>query len=130
MATETRWLIETSIMVDLLRGVQSARVWIDSIPASDRSISVVTAAELLAGCRNRTEQRSVEREIAEYAIVWLTESISQSALSFYKKFHLSHNIGFLDCLIAATANQDGLRVATLNRKHYTPFADLVVARPY
>ena len=106
------------------------RAWIDSIPESARVISVVTAAELLAGCRNRAEQRAVEREIALYAMAWLTESVSQSALEFYKRFHLSHNVGFLDCLIAATASQNGLCVATLNQKHFAPFADLGVEKPY
>lgn len=130
MATEHRWLIETSIMVDLLRGVKTARVWIDSIPESARTISVVTAAELLAGCRNRSEQRTVESEIGMYETVWLTESISQAALEFYKRFHLSHNVGFLDCLIAATATQIGLRVATLNQKHFLSFPGLDIERPY
>lgn len=125
-----RWLIETSILVDLLRGVKSARVWVDSIPESARAISVVTVAELLAGCRNRSEQRLVEREVAQYETLWLSQSISQAALDFYKQFHLSHNVGFLDCLIAATASQTGLGVATLNQKHFAPFPGVATERPY
>jgi predicted nucleic acid-binding protein len=101
--TETRWLLDTSILVDLLRGDRSARIWIDSVPETARIISVVTVAELIAGCRNRAEQRTVERELSLYELAWITDSASQSALDLYKRFHLSHNVGFLDCLIAATA---------------------------
>jgi len=43
---------------------------------------------------------------------------------------LSHNIGFLDCLIAATAIKNGLSLATLNLKHFAPFSDLQVEKPY
>jgi predicted nucleic acid-binding protein len=67
----------------------------------------------------------VEREM-----LWLDESISQNALALYQRFRLSHNIGFLDCLIASTARKQDLRVATLNLKHFAPFSELEVKRPY
>lgn len=129
MADE-RWLFDTSLLIDLLRGETRARTWIDNVPADARAISVVTAAELLAGCHNRREQRSVEREIELYEMLWLDETISTRALELYKKFHLSHNVGFLDCLIAATALEHHLTVATLNIKHFAPLSNLQVVRPY
>ena len=124
------WLLDTSILVDLMRGSQSARDWIDSIPQEGRAISVITAAELLAGCRNRSEQRAVERELGNYEILWLSEEISASALEYYKQFHLSHNIAFFDCLIASTALKSELRLATLNLKHFLPFQSLQARKPY
>ncbi len=127
--TEASWLLDTSILVDLLRGSKSAREWIDSLLESARAISVITAAELLAGCRNQSEQRAVERELDLYETVWVSEEISQEALEWYKRFHLSHRVGFLDCVIGATASQNGLQVATLNLKHF-PFPDLQAKRPY
>lgn len=131
MATaEARWLLDTTILVDVLRGNPSARTWIDSLPEDACAISVITAAELLAGCRNRTEQRAVERELELYDLLWLSEDISQVALDFYKRYHLSHNVGFLDCLIAATANANGLRLATVNLKHFAPFPRLATECPY
>ncbi len=130
MATpETRWLLDTSILVDLLRGSKTARAWIDSLPETMRAISVITAAELEAGCRNRAEQHTVERELELYEIVWLSEDVSQMALELYKQFHLSHSVGFFDCLIATTALRNELRLAALNLKHF-PFPDLKSERPY
>jgi predicted nucleic acid-binding protein len=129
MATpERRWLIDTSILVDLLRGNKLARTWIDALPEDTFAISVITSAELLAGCRNRTEQRAVERELELYAVIGVSEEISQVALDFYKRYHLSHNVGFLDCLVAATATANGFALATLNLKHF-PFPDLEARRP-
>jgi predicted nucleic acid-binding protein len=128
--TETRWLLDTTILVDILRGNRSARDWVDALPEDTCAISVITAAELLAGCRNRTEQRAVEHELELYETLWVTEEISQAALEFYKKYHLSHNVGFLDCLIAATATTNGLRLATVNLKHFAPFPRLATERPY
>jgi len=127
--TTIRWLLGTSILVDLLRGFPAARDWIDSISQPERAISVITAAELLTGCQNRSEQRVVERELSLYETVGLSEEASQTALERYKHFRLSHGVGFLDCLIAATAFHNELGLATLNLKHF-PFPDLRVERPY
>jgi len=124
------WLLDTSILVDILRGYKPTRDWVDSIPPTDRFVSVITAAELLAGCRNQTEQRAVERELALYTMLWLDEGASQAALEWYRRFHLSHGIGFLDCLIAATAVQRGLRLATLNLKHFGPLTNVHAERPH
>jgi predicted nucleic acid-binding protein len=130
LSIPVRWLLDTTILVDLLRGSKSARDWIDSLSENARTISVITAAELLAGCRNRTEQRAIERELNRYETVWVSEDISGSALEYYKRFHLSHSIGFLDCLIAATALKNGLTLSTLNLRHFLPFPDLLVKKPY
>ncbi|MBM4046290.1 MAG: type II toxin-antitoxin system VapC family toxin [Planctomycetes bacterium] len=127
---ETKWLLDTAILVDLLRGSTAARRWVDSVPKAARSLSVATVAELIAGCRNRKEQSVVEREIELYTVLWVTEGISQSALDLYKRFYLSHGVGFLDCLIAATATEHRLRLATLNLSHFTPVPNLQVERPY
>ena len=83
--TVTR-LIETSVLVDFLRGYSPARSWIDSLPEGDAAISVVTAAELLAGCRNRREQKAVEDELAGYPTIWDSEATSQLALDGIASF--------------------------------------------
>ncbi len=127
---EAGWLLDTSILIDILRGHKPARAWVVSVPPPVRFVSVVTTAELLSGCRNQTEQRAVDRELALYQMVWLNEAISQAALQFYRRFHLSHGSGFLDCLIAATASEHDLQLATLNLKHFSPFPDLQATKPY
>jgi predicted nucleic acid-binding protein len=127
---ETGWLLDTSILIDVLRGYKPARDWVNSIPEAVQFVSVVTAAELLSGCRNRAEQRSIERELALYQVIWLDEDTSRTALQFYQRFHLSHGVGFLDCLIAATTMMLGLRLMTLNLKHFASFPNLQVEKPY
>jgi predicted nucleic acid-binding protein len=127
---DTNWLLDTSILIDILRGQVAARSWVDALALTARHVSVITSAELLAGCRNQREQRTVERELNLYSIVWIDESISQTALDFYKQFHLSHGVGFLDCLIAATALNHDLRLATLNLRHFTMLPGVQAERPY
>jgi len=128
-AIEPGWLLDTSILVDLLRGHTGARRWIDSLPLTARSISVVSAAELLAGCRNQTEQRALERELVSYEMLWIDQAISRAALDLFRRFVLSHAVGFLDCLIAATASTHDLRIATHNLNHFAPLPGIHATAP-
>jgi predicted nucleic acid-binding protein len=128
--TEGGWLLDTAILVDVLRGNAAARAWVDSLPSAARFVSFVSSAELLAGCRNRREERTLSRELRLYTTVWLDEPACRLGFDLYNGHHLSHGVGFLDCLVAATARLRGLTVATLNVKHFDPLPEVLVERPY
>jgi predicted nucleic acid-binding protein len=127
--TEIARLVDTSIFVDYLRGNETAKDWVNGFPKGELAYSVITAAELLAGCRNRREQELVEKELALYPMVYILGAISVTAWEWYRQFLLSNGTGFLDCMIGASAHHYGLIVCTLNEKHFRPFADLDVERP-
>jgi predicted nucleic acid-binding protein len=86
-------LIETTILVDLPRGQAAAITWVNNVSPQDRWVSAITYFELLAGCRNRREQRTVAREMRQYQLLYLTEEISRTALAWFGRFHLSHGVG-------------------------------------
>jgi predicted nucleic acid-binding protein len=123
-------LIETTILVDVFRGKSEAIAWVNRVPPQGRWIFIITYFELLAGCRNRREQRTVAKEMHSYRLLLLTEDISRTALSWFERFHLNHGVGFLDSLIGATALHQGLTITTINTKHFEPFPGLCVERPY
>jgi predicted nucleic acid-binding protein len=123
-------LIETTILVDLLRGKEEAITWVNDRALQARWVSVVTYFELLAGCRNRREQRTVAREMRHYRLLHLPEETSRTALAWFERFHLSHGVGVLDSLIGATALTHHLILATLNTNHFASFPGLNVERPY
>lgn len=123
-------LVDTSIFIDYLRGNEAARTWLGGFSADELSYSVVTAAELFAGCRNNREQAAIEKELAFYLMIHISGVISQTALDWYREFHLSHGVGFLDCLIGATAYHYGFMICTLNDRHFRPLPDVKAERPY
>jgi predicted nucleic acid-binding protein len=125
-----RYLIDSSILIDLLRDHAPARRWLDGLPAADWTISVVTEAELLTGCRNKREQSAVASELSQYQVLWLTQVAQQQAISWLVRHRLASSVGFLDCLIAATAAEYGLVLATVNDKHFRAIKELSVERPY
>ena len=127
---EAARLLDTSVFIDFLRGSDTANTWIGNFSTSELAYSVITAAELIAGCRNRREQDIVERELALYPMIQVSGAVSQTAFEWYRQFHLSHGVGFLDCLIGASAHHYGLIVCTLNDKHFRPLPEVRLERPY
>lgn len=122
-------LLDTDVMVDLWRGYAPALEWLRGLPETP-AISVITALELLNGCRNRREQESIEQLIEQMEVFHLDEASCIRALDYFRTFHLSHNLGILDALIAATAVLYGRTLCSFNEKHYGAIPDLQLVKPY
>ena len=123
-------IIDTTVLVDLLRGSSQARSFLNGVRLDDRLISAVTIAELVEGCRNRRELAVLERELRLYGVVWIDEAQSQLADRWHRRFRLSKGIGYLDCLIGAAAFCHSVPLVTLNDKHFRTLPGLTVSRPY
>ena len=72
-------LIDTDIIVDVLRSNNKAKHFIDEQVSP--AISVITEMELLIGCRNKTEQNKLDRFLARFTIIELDERICKSGIS-------------------------------------------------
>lgn len=115
----SRVLVDTDILVDASRGVETAISFLSALEAEGGAqASVVTRMELLIGCRDKSEQRATERFLNRFAIMPLTEAVSQRAVKLVADYHLSHSMRIPDALIAATALAAALPLATKNRKHF------------
>jgi hypothetical protein len=124
------YLIDSSILVNVSRNYAPANNWIEQFHAGDLATSFVSAAEMLSGSRNKQQLDHVVKGLSEYIVLWASEAIQRQALVWLQQFRLSHNIGFLDCLIAATAAANDLLLATINDKHFRVIPGLKVERPY
>ena len=120
-------LLDTNILIDLLRGRPEAQRYILSLSAPP-SLSVVTVTELRSGVRSTEEQIRLDDIVATYSIRPVTLEIAERAGVFAQRFRASHNVDIIDALIAATADVESLPLATLNLKHFPMFPGL--SRPY
>ncbi len=116
-------LLDTDVMVDLMRGYAPAVTWLTSYTDSI-GISGLVAMELLQGCRNQSEQQRVERELERFAFYWPTLADCQRAYLDFSAFRLSGGLGLLDSLIGHTAVGLNEPLATFNLKHYAPISGL------
>ncbi|MGE5577900.1 MAG: type II toxin-antitoxin system VapC family toxin [Syntrophothermus sp.] len=123
-------LVDTTILIDHLRGLQEARQWLVEMFQSGRSLyySVITRAELLTGVRPG-EQDALLKLLGLMRGVNVDDTIASIAAGYMQKYARSHGLSLPDALIAASARQSSAGLATLNRKHF-PMTDLTVIVPY
>lgn len=125
-----RLMIDTDILVDVLRNYPPALAWLKTMRTELIDIAGLTALELLQGCRNRNEQSRVETFLQPYSLRWPTQSDCERAFADFSLYHLSDSLSILDALIAETAVGLNLVLATFNQKHYDVVKTLRTLKPY
>lgn len=125
-------LLDTTILIDLSRGKSEAADFVDNErrAGTELFVSVISAMELIVGCRNKAEVAKAEKLIADFKLVQLNVAASQKAYEFVITFNKSHGMMIPDALIAATALIESLELMSDNVRHFTMIPGLTVTRPY
>lgn len=122
----TDWvLVDTDVLIDVGRSVTEAITCLQQIEQqASPTISVVTQMELMIGCRDKAELRTVERFLQRFQSVKLNETISDVAVDLLRRYRLSHGLLIADALIAATALSLDTPLVTKNQRDYRFIAGL------
>jgi predicted nucleic acid-binding protein len=123
-------LVDTDVMVDIQHKVPNALAWFASVTSADIAVPGFVAMELEQSARNSREAYSSRRLIRSLPIVWPHPADLSAALSDFRALHLSHGIGMMDCMIAATARGLGATLFTFNSRHFSAIPGLVIHQPY
>jgi len=121
-------LIDTDVLIDVQRGFSAAVDWFATDP--DFGIPGFVVMELVQDARNAGEVEKALAIVDGLEVVWPSEAECQTAMEQFSKLHLSHGLGLLDALIAATAVGHGGVLNTFNERHYRMFPRLTTVRPY
>lgn len=119
-------LLDTSVIVDHLRGLGSATALLERAVAGGESLaaSELTRFELLSGVRP-TEHDKLEALFSVFAWVPVTEDISRRAGVHARNYRRSHSgVGVVDYLLAGTAQALGADLVTTNVRHFPMFEAL------
>ncbi len=90
---------------------------------------MITHLELLAGATTQRETADLDPVPSGYRAIPPNEDIARRAYYLIKTYARSHGLDTLDALIAATALEEGLTLATRNRKHFQMIRDLKLEVP-
>jgi predicted nucleic acid-binding protein len=120
-------LLDSDVLIDYTRHNRGAVEYIDRLP--DRFISQVTTMELIVGARDKRELAYLDDLFSELTVLPLSAAIGPRAYELLRTYTKSQGLHVFDSLIAATALEEGLTVATKNRKHFEMIRDLRVDVP-
>lgn len=114
-----RILVDTDVLIDVGLGVETARAHLEQLRQNaDLAVSAVTQMELVVGCRNKLELRSLDRFLEQFEVINLSEAVSQTAVRLLRRYRLSHGLLIPDALIAATAVELDVPLSSKNQRDY------------
>jgi len=120
------YLVDTSIIVDYLRGSKKAASFLNL--QNPIIISVITATEIYQGAKNKKELNILKELINRFKVIPINVNICQLALTLLENYTLSHHLLILDSLIAATVIKNKLTLVTGNYKHFSMIKKLQVQK--
>ena len=125
-------LLDTDVMIDLIRNYAPAIAWLDGIRAQGEKVSLpgFVVMELIQGCRNAEEIKLFEKDVRNYVTRWPSRATCKRSLTAYTKYHLSHGLGIIDSLIGQTAVDQRLPFCTFNKKHFEAIFKIITIQPY
>ena len=110
-------LIDTNVFIEYFRGKRKAEEYLQSVDII--RCSVISAAEIIQGARNKKELQSIRRFVERIEVIPLKSTVGDQMLSLMVAYHLSHGLRIPDALIAATAMEENLTLTTGNIKHFS-----------
>lgn len=128
--TKPDLVLDSDVLIEILRGRPDAGQWLNSLGSQTVGISVLTRMEILQGARNRQEQTTLIAQLNRYELVLLDAGDTIQALRWFETYRLSHGVGIMDCLIAASALRISKPFYTFNVKHYRAFSAVNAQEPY
>jgi predicted nucleic acid-binding protein len=123
-------LLDTDVMVDLMRDYAPAVAWLDSLHDTAPRIPGFVVMELVIGCRNRREMIDLQGRLKDFEICWPTERDCNRAWADFPDAFLGHGLGVIDALIAATAVGRRATLCTFNVRHFSAVRGLSTEQPY
>lgn len=120
-------LLDTDLLIDFLRGHRQAVAFLEE-ETRPMGVSALTMAELHAGVRDGEERDQLTDLLSIFNQIPVDPETAADGGLLRRDFGPSHGTGLVDAILAATALKYGLRLVTLNDKHYPMLPDVVV--PY
>jgi len=117
-------LFDTDILIRVQRGNSKAAQFIDG--ADERLVSILTYMELLQAAKDKRQHAVIKQYVRDlsFSILPLTEGVGHRALVYVEEYGLSSGMRAGDAIVAATATENGLTLATGNARHFRPIKDL------
>ena len=117
-------IFDTDIFIWAQRGNKKAAKLMEG--SNEKYLSVQTYMELLQCAKNKTQHKYVKNFLSTFGftVLPLTENIGHRASIYIEEYTLSSGLRSGDAIIAATAVENNLILASSNSKHFKVIREL------
>lgn len=117
-------IFDTDIFIWVQRGNEKAARLIEK--SKERYLSVQTYMELLQCAQNKNQHRHIKDFLTafDFFVLPMTENIGHRASIYIEEYTLSSGIRSGDAIVAATAVENNLPLASSNAKHFRSIKEL------
>jgi len=117
-------IFDTDIFIWTQRGNEKAAKLLEK--TEEKCLSVQTYMELLQCAKNKTQRKHVKDFLSSFGflVLPLTENIGHRASIYIEEYTLSSNLRSGDAIIAATAVENNMVLASSNVKHFKVIKEL------
>jgi predicted nucleic acid-binding protein len=123
-------ILDTSVLIDLLRGREPATRWFSALGRQRPAITPVVWMETVQGATDTTKRAQAIRFLRQFFVEHPTADDNRWAMRQLGRFYLSHGIHLQDVMIASVAARLDVPLYTLNLRHYQPLPGLRALLPY
>ena len=88
-------LLDTDIMVDLLRKLPQAVGWFKALGDEEVILPGYVMMELIQGCETKAELRIIKKHLHQTTVAWPSPEDCDLALDLFADLRFSHGIGLL-----------------------------------
>jgi len=117
-------IFDTDIFIWAQRGNEKAVRLFEK--EEEKYLSIQTYMELLQNAKNKTQHKYTKDFLTsfDFIVLPLTENIGHRASIYVEEYTLSSSLGAADAIIAATAVENNMMLASSNIKHFRVIKDL------
>ena len=117
-------IFDTDILIWIQRGNIKASEYVDNAP--NRYISIQTYMELIQEDKSKSQQKHIKNFLSDFNFIILpfTENIGHRASIYIEEYTSSSGLRSGDAIIAATAVENNMVLASSNTKHFKVIKDL------
>ena len=117
-------IFDTDIFIWAQRGNEKAVRLFEK--EEEKYLSIQTYMELLQNAKNKTQHKYTKDFLTTFGFIVLplTENIGHRASIYIEEYTLSSSLGAADAIIAATAVENNMTLASSNVKHFRVIKDL------
>jgi hypothetical protein len=117
-------IFDTDIFIWAQRGNEKAAKLFEK--EEEKYLSVLTYMELLQNAKNKTQHKYTKDFLTAFGFIVLplTENIGHRASIYVEEYTLLSSLGSGDAIIAATAVENNMILASSNAKHFRVIKEL------